>query len=56
LYALSANAQFRIAILWPGVHVFPATVSDLYQGLTGTVSRLGYLQNSAPARRIAAIL
>jgi hypothetical protein len=56
LYALSAKAQLGAAILWPGVHVSPAAVTDVYQQLTRTVSRLGYLQNSAPARRVAAML
>lgn len=56
LYALSARAQLWAAFLWPGLPVSPQAVSDLYQQLTGSVSRLGYLQNSHPARRIAAIL
>jgi hypothetical protein len=56
LYAFSARIQFGMALLWPGIHISPGAVSELYQELTGTVSRLGHLQNSTPARRLAAIL
>ncbi len=56
LYATSARARFYAAILLPGMHVSPAAVSELYEQLTGSASRLGYLQNSNPARRMAAIL
>lgn len=56
LYAISARIRFGMALLWPGIQVSPAAVSELYQELTGTVSRLGHLQNGTPARRLAAIL
>jgi hypothetical protein len=56
LYAISARTRFYIAFVFPGLRVSPAAVSDLYQELTGTASRLGYLQTGLAAQRTAAIL
>jgi hypothetical protein len=56
LYAISAQVRFYAAILLPGMRISPAAVSALYEQLTGTASRLGYLQNGAPAQRTVAIL
>ncbi|HVO64308.1 MAG TPA: hypothetical protein VMT53_25535 [Terriglobales bacterium] len=56
LYAMSARTGFYVAFLFPGLRLSPAAVSDLYQELAGTASRLGYLQTGLAAHRTAAIL
>ena len=56
LYATLARARFYAAILLPGVRVSPATLSELYEQMSGTVSRLGYLQHGSAFRRVAAVL
>jgi hypothetical protein len=56
LYATWARARFYAAILLPAVPVSPASVSELYDQMNGTVSRLGYLQHGSAFRRVAAVL
>jgi hypothetical protein len=56
LYATSARLRFYLAFVFPGLPSSPAAVSDSYEKLTGTVRRLGYLQNGSPTQRTAAVL
>ena len=55
-YAICTRTRFYAALVLPGIHVYPPTVTRMYEQLTGSASRLGYLQNSAPIQRTVPIL
>ncbi|HET7207638.1 MAG TPA: hypothetical protein VFI95_13760 [Terriglobales bacterium] len=46
LYALSLTLKLYVAVLAPGLRVSPRAISDGYEELAGSLTRLGRLQNT----------
>ena len=56
LNVLAAEAKLYANIVVPGLRLSPGTIAASYENLTGSVTRLGRLQNYVHAGRIAATL
>jgi len=56
LNVLAAEAKLYANILIPGLRLSPGTIASSYEKLTGTVTRLGLLQNYAHTGKIPATL